>query len=159
MFSIDESRRVETDVHKIVSDHDDILWHDGPILWVGKNKYGNWVLAVSVDEDYEKKIERHFALHILDWMYKAYKKGEYTYRHFMQCMNQVYTIDVSWETGEEIVYELRFNDIPEDYLPTKDSFHPDIVPTEKAKKRMEEDYDEFDRLQGRLSLTTTAVKK
>ena len=145
MFAIDEGKRTDKDVCKIVSKRE-VIFADGmeEILWAGRNKYGNWVLAVSVDEDRESKIDRHFAVHVLDWMYNAFRRGEYTYRHFMQGMNQVYVVDTRWDTDEETVYELRFNEIPEDYLPSKDSFCPGAEPTKEAREHMKEDYDEWD---------------
>ena len=125
MFAIDSHKIIDTDVPVIAYEYDVLLEYDEPILYVGRNVHGTRIIGSSVDEDVTSGISRHFAIAISECDYSRYYRGEVSYRELMNVADIIYVIDKRWDNGtKRTIAALDINDVPEDYLPSKDTFHP-----------------------------------
>ncbi|QWR78418.1 hypothetical protein [Candidatus Magnetomonas plexicatena] len=124
MFEINQNKLTRTDLHKIVSNYEVLIYYDMPILFTGTNAYGNIIIGSSVDEDYENKIERVFHVIVDSVVYSDYLSQKTTYREILEKAESFFVIDRVFDESEEKVYSVDINEIPEEYLPTDESFCP-----------------------------------
>ena len=124
MFNIPLYRKVPSDTPIITSEYKVLHFDHMPILYCGKNRRGEIVLGSSVDEDYEKGIERHFSVPIDLATYSAFINGAISYRDVLEQSKVVFVIDRSFDGRSSDIYYVPFSKIPKGYLPLPDSFCP-----------------------------------
>ncbi len=108
----------------ITREYKDILFDDEPILYCGKNSFGNWILGSSIDEDFEKKIDWHFhAVVYFDLLSKFFKR-ELSYLEVMKKTSDLFILEKAFDNSYMKAFPIDFEDIPKDYLPTEDSLCP-----------------------------------
>lgn len=108
----------------ITCEYKDILFDDEPILYCGKNSFGNWILGSSIDEDYDKKIDWHFhAVVYFDLLSKFFKR-ELSYLEIMKKTSDLFILEKAFDNSYMKAFPIDFEDIPKDYLPTENSFCP-----------------------------------
>jgi hypothetical protein len=126
MFKISDTHRIETDL-PIISENYQILHFDEiPILFTGMNRFGNRIIGSSVDEDYTVGFERYFHI-ILDAAdYTAFLRRRKSYRSLLQEAKPIFVLDMLFEEGSKTptIYQLTFEEIPDDYKPLQDSYCP-----------------------------------
>ena len=125
MFSIHPSKKIITDFPIIISDYTVLLDDDNEsILFSGKNKYLKTVLCSLVENDYETKICRYFHIVIKEEEYEDFINGKITYLEICK-RHDMYIIDENFNKDDDIaqMYKVTYKDIPEDYLPTNESYY------------------------------------
>ncbi|KPK87876.1 hypothetical protein AMJ80_11660 [bacterium SM23_31] len=127
MFHIDKNKIIVSSLPIIVDGYNDLLFDDEPILYTGFNKDGNIIIGSSVDEDYEKKIERHFHSQVSKEIYFNFLKQEISYRRLLEEVQSFFVIDSSFDGKTTTIYLVNIKDIPEDYLPTYEAYCPEEV--------------------------------
>jgi len=124
MFSFNR-KIVESDI-PLISDYiKTLIFDDEPILYVGKNRYGNYIIGSSVDEDRENRVEWFFHTVITFDDYQRFLRKEITYLDMLKDNNNIFIIEKSFDNSFVKVFPIDFFEIPEDYRPTSDSFFPD----------------------------------
>ncbi len=124
MFEIEPYREVPTDLPVIKSEYHVLHFDDEPILYSGKNRYGDIVLGSSVDEDYEGRIERHYCVPVDLATYSSFINGNISYYDILCQSKSIFVVDSDFDGKSFRTYLLPLADIPSDYLPMPDSFCP-----------------------------------
>jgi hypothetical protein len=124
MFNLN-SNPTESDMPLIVSNYKDLLFDEMPILFIGTNKYSNRIIGSLIAEDYDKKFTRFLHTIIDDSTYYDFISKKITYLELIISSNNRYIIDETF-SGDKFVFSIKFEDIPEEYLPLEDSYCPEI---------------------------------
>lgn len=125
MFDFAKDKKMSSDIAQIHSNYKVLLYDEEPILYVGKNKYGGYVLGSSIDENFRKNIEWHFHTLITPETYRDFINKKITYLEILKNSNDLFVLEKSFDNSQVEIYPINLNEIPEDYLPTPDSFCPD----------------------------------
>ena len=104
-----------------------LLFDVVPILYTGKNKYGNYIIGSSVDEDDDEGFERYFHIIVSRSDFRAYHEQKVSYLDLLKASPTIYVIDKFIRTGNQQIGILRFSDIPIEYVPTSQTYFPDSV--------------------------------
>jgi hypothetical protein len=120
-----------TELPLISDNYQVLLFDDEPILFSGTNKFGNIILGSSIDEDYEKKIERYFHVIIEPKTYLDFINKKISYYSILKNSKNIFIVATSFDKSDTGSTPISFNDIPKEYLPSEDTFCPDceIQPT------------------------------
>ena len=102
-----------------------LLFDVVPILFTGKNKYGNYIIGSSVDEDYEKSFERYFHIIVSRSDFRAYHKQEISYLDLLKNSPTIYVLDKYDRTEKIKIGILTFSEIPKEYRPTSQTYFPE----------------------------------
>jgi len=125
MFSFSKDKKISSDVAQIHSGYKVLLYDEEPILYVGKNKYGSYVLGSSIDENFQENTEWHFHTLITFEAYRDFINKKITYLEILKESNDVFILEKSFDNSQIDIYQIKLSEIPEDYLPTLDSFCPE----------------------------------
>ncbi len=123
MFKLNKENLVEYDSRFIIeTDYEDLVYYDHPILFTGKNVHGVRIVECTIDESIEEGWETHFCLIVDDTFYDDLIKDKITLRKLIEGYNIIYIKKCFWEAELFEIYATPFDDIPDEYLPTKDSY-------------------------------------
>jgi hypothetical protein len=125
MFTFSKDKKISSDVAQIHSDYKVLLYDEEPILYIGKNKYGGYVLGSSIDENFQENTEWHFHSLITSETYREFINKKITYLEILKDSNDVFILEKSFDNSQIDIYQIKLSEIPEDYLPTPDSFCPE----------------------------------
>lgn len=109
----------------IVGDYEDLLYHDGPLLFTGKTKDGRRVVGSLAKMDVSE--DRYFHAVLSDDAYKLFEAGEVSLRTAYQDAPFLAIVSVFDKGEEPNTREIQFADAPEDELPTEESYLPRSV--------------------------------
>ena len=96
----------------IVSDHKVLHYDESPILFTGRNDFGNWVIGSSVEIDPVTKVERLFYSIINDRMHEDFLSGKISYLQLLEKSAPVFVVDELPDKKIEKYYTLEFWEIP-----------------------------------------------
>ena len=124
MFELKKENLVEYDkaLYKIVSDYEDLMYYDGPIVFSGKNQYGTIIVGCIIDNDYEGGYDANFIMFLSKVDYDALLISHWTMRDLVESSDTVHIRRFFWEPDRIEMYKVLVKDIPEEYMPTKDSY-------------------------------------
>ena len=124
MFKLKKENLVEYDkaLYKIVSDYEDLMYYDGPIVFSGKNSYGTIIVGCIIENDYKGGYDANFIMFVSKVDYDALIIGHWTMRDLIESNDTVHISKFFWESEQSEIYKILVSSIPEDYMPTKDSY-------------------------------------
>jgi len=114
------------DLPLIESEYRVVHFDEEPILYSGKNKYGNRVLGLLVGDDYEENLERSFHVIVTKKQYIDFILKKVTFLELMRHSVPIFIIDYNYVEDNTVIYDVEFQDIPESYLPSDESFCPSL---------------------------------
>ncbi len=126
MIKLKDKKCASKNLWEIVTDYEDLLFYDEPILWTGKNVFGTRVLASSIDEDDKKKIEQHFYILVDDEVYEKFIKKEIDYLSILKNASYkglLFLIERQYQNKWIDSFYIKLSEIPKEYLPLKDSYY------------------------------------
>lgn len=125
MFTFPKDKKISSEITQIHSGYKVLLYDEEPILYVGKNKYGSYVLGSSIDENFQENTEWHFHTLITSETYRDFINKKTTYLEILKNSNVIFIIEKSFDNSQIDIYQIKLSEIPEDYLPTSDSLCPE----------------------------------
>ena len=108
---------------KIESDYTVLHFNEIPMLFSGKNKYGNRIVGSIMCEDEDNDIERYLYILVLEADYIKFIKRKISYMKLIEKQTQVFIIDKNSD-GTKKIYCLHLSEIPPCYLPNDKIFCP-----------------------------------
>jgi len=122
LFEI-QSSPIETDLPIIVKNVEYLLYYDFPLLYIGENKYRNFVLGYWVGYDEKEKIERYFHVILDSETYYHYVNKKITLLDILKRAKPIFIMDYNKE-GKLTIYQVNIDKIPIEYLPPEESYYP-----------------------------------
>lgn len=104
-----------------------LIYFDEPILFTGINPNNQKIIGSSIDYFYTENINAYFHAVVSNFNYKAFMNGEISLARIYERAHRLFVVHYTDDhSGEEpmltVVYQVKWEDIPEEYRPTKDSF-------------------------------------
>lgn len=124
MIKLSKNKKITTDIPFITERFTILHYDQEPILFSGFNRYGNRILASSVDSDKKKKVEIYFYVLIDEKTYTSFFHREITYKKILSDSDFIFLIKSSFDNTSTEVYIISFNEIPQTYVPLDDSYCP-----------------------------------
>jgi hypothetical protein len=105
----------------IAYDYEDLLYDDGPVLFVGRNSLGDPVVGSLID--YGKGFVAYFHSVVPESVFADFRQRVISYPELMRLASSLYVL--RWGAGvEPTVYPVHFVDIPKSYKPDEQAFYP-----------------------------------
>ena len=123
MFKI-TIKPLKTNDWKIVTNYEELYFYEIPMLFTGFNKKNQRIMASSVYEDFENKIERFFYIIISEPLFEKFLQQKITLLQILQNNQPFFVVDEAFDRSKSTVYNVNHNDIPPKYLPLEDSYYP-----------------------------------
>lgn len=108
----------------LASDHTVLHFDDFPILFYGKNAYGNKIIGSHLDEDYENKKLLRLHTIVSDRVFFDFISQKITYLELLRSSTEIFLIKESFDLRVTTAHKIDFGMIPLEYLPTNKSFCP-----------------------------------
>lgn len=125
MFNLPENKKCSVDLPLIERDEAILLFDEVPILFTGISKYNSHIIGISIDEDTEAGLEWYFHLVVTDEDYFSYTHRQVSYLSLLERASVLYVIEKDVRGDRDVtVYQIAFEDVPEDYRPLPSSFFP-----------------------------------
>lgn len=126
MFAINSPSTVTTNFPMIVDNYRVLHYEDeDPILFVGTNQFGSWIIGSSVEEDDSEGVERFFHVPVTYPSYSSFLNGKKSYREIIESVDSLFVIDKPYEQSRQAIQYLVTPElVPSVYLPSEDSFCP-----------------------------------
>jgi hypothetical protein len=125
MFPIEEDRIVDTDLPLIVSNYRVLLCDEGlPILFTGTNRYGNYVVGSSVDENYEDGVERYFHILVEPTDYLLFKSRKLSYLELLTRAKPIFVVDKLINEDANRIFQINIEEVPDDHRPSEQALYP-----------------------------------
>lgn len=125
MFPVNYPKFLDKNLPLIDGEMSVLLFDKLPILFTGKNKYENYIIGSSVDEDYENDFERYFHIIVTRSDFRDYYKRKISYLDLLKNSSVIYVIDKYAETDKQVIGTLLFSEIPKEYRPTSQTYFPE----------------------------------
>jgi hypothetical protein len=97
-----------------------------PILFTGFNKKGNRIIASSVETNIDEHYELFFHSIIDEQQYISFITKKITYRDILIDVGLIFTIKMPFDQSNVEVFATTFTDIPDKFIPSIDSYCPDL---------------------------------
>jgi len=124
MLKFEKHTPANANTANIIKDYEELDSYDGyPLIYLGKNQLDNYLIGSLVEIDYELRLTRYMQVPISDEQYIKYKNREITYRQILQNTDSIFIFDIT-DHGESI-YEIEGKQLPEEYLPSENSYIPE----------------------------------
>ena len=117
---------VATNIPLIVDNYRALHYEDeDPILFVGTNHFGSWIIGSSVEEDDSKAAEIFFHVPVTYSSYSSFLNGKKSYREIIESADSLFVIEKPYNQSlRTIRYLITPEQVPSEYLPLEDSFCP-----------------------------------
>ena len=126
MFKIDDKYKTATKRFEITNSSYVLLYADKePFLFGGKNNDGEFIMASIMEEDDDFTL-RFMYLITTEKEYGDLIDRKITYRQVVENAQAVFILDTDVNKVNAISWEVPLPEIPEDCLPTKDTYLPKI---------------------------------
>lgn len=116
------------DFHLIV-ENKRVLFNDGEndIIYTGLNKYNNRLLCFIMFEDDENNFLRYTHMLLSEKQYSDFINQQTSLREILETNESVFLVDLDYNLNEIDQNLVYVAEIPENYLPLKDSYCPDFI--------------------------------
>jgi len=114
MFSFNKDNPVDKRLVLIVSDFQVLLDNEEPILYIGKNEVETYIIGVSIDEDFTKRIEWHFHILVTHKLLKDFIKKQVTLNDVMKNGTSIFILEKTFDNSTMQYYPIEYKDIPID---------------------------------------------
>ncbi len=122
--------RVMSKLLLIESNYLELLTDDDPMLYTGTSSFGNRVIGSIVEDNDEDQFLRYFHVLASDKLYAEFITGRTSLYKVFEETEIVYLIDFNYDRTLKGIIPLRFNEIPNQWMPLENSYCPDFcIPT------------------------------
>lgn len=128
MFDFDKTLVAGVGVAKIVSERDDLIYDEYPILFTGLNKNGYRVIGSYLNHDQESDDDIIYFAHlsISTSAFDSFLSKKITCRELFEVTEEVYILEKNYDENKEVYYTIPLSDFPDNYYPAIDSFCPEL---------------------------------
>ncbi len=126
-FNLHNRQIIKSDLVEIVSNYKILHFDEFPILFIGTNKYGNKIIGSHLEEDDTSKTILTLHTILTNKEYHQFMNQQKSYLEILKNSNSVSIVDKDYKFKIRRAYDIDFNSIPKDYLPTQESFCPSTV--------------------------------
>lgn len=123
MFPVTHSKFINRKAALIDGEPNIILFDETPILFTGRNKYGNHIIGTRVRESRESEDERYFHVMVTPEDFRLFSLGFKSYLELLKEADEIFVIDRD-RKARDSVGTIEFQNIPQQFLPTEHSFFP-----------------------------------
>ncbi len=113
-----------TEKAQIQSDYTVLHFDEFPILFSGKNRFGERIIGSLVCEQQEEGALEYFHSFVAAEDFDAFIHQKLTYLDLMKKALRIFHLKTSYQGEILVCKQLAFNKIPSGYLPSKRSFCP-----------------------------------
>jgi len=110
----------------IAKDYEELLYHDYPILFVGKNSQNATIVGSFVE--HLNDVDVYLYSVVDDMIYCQFENQTISYREMLKKARNIYNVRFD-DDQKAKVYAVSFSDIPDDYLPSPTAKFPGVVST------------------------------
>lgn len=135
-FNLNSYKDERFDANLLITEDDDLkilIDDDDPIVFTGKSVFGNRIVFSIIEDLPEEVILRYFAVIVDELYYKDLINNKISLRELYEDSNRIYIVDFSYKNEIKNIYNLTFTDLPDNWLPLKDSYLN--LKNENIKKR------------------------
>lgn len=118
---------VHTDLPFIADGYTVLHYDQEPILFTGFNNKNSRIIGSAVETNYELRYEIHFHTIVAQSVYKDFINKKISYRKILSDSGFLFAVKSSFDETSVEVYAVNFEEIPEKFLPSPDSFCPDLL--------------------------------
>lgn len=126
-FNLHNRQIIKSDLVKIVNNYKTLHFDEFPILFMGTNKYGNKIIGSHLEENDTSKTILNLYIILTNKEYHQFMNQQKSYLEILQNSNSISIVEKDYKFKIRRVYDIDFDSIPKDYLPTKESFCPSTV--------------------------------
>lgn len=126
-FNLNIKKLLKNDLIEIVSNYSVLHFDEFPILYIGTNKYGNKIIGSHLEDDDETK--SIFTLHTIltNKEFHQFMNGKISYLEILKQSSSISIVDKDYKFKIRNAYDIDFQSLPIEYLPTEDSFCPSTI--------------------------------
>lgn len=124
MFSVKHLRFPSKKTALFKGDVRILLFDEVPVLFTGKNFTNSFLIGSNLEIDYNKGIERYLHSVVTPEDFRLFQSGHISYLEVLHRTEQIFVIDRYAKSGKEKIAVISFSQIPQDLLPSTDSFFP-----------------------------------
>lgn len=124
MFALNPDRAVFMPYPLIVSGYEELLYHDGPVLYSGVNAFGDYVIGLTVEEHDATRVVRSFHVVVRKSQYADFIMGRVPLLQLYRDSPPLFVVDQPYDGGPAVVYPVALSEVPEDYLPLESATCP-----------------------------------
>jgi hypothetical protein len=126
MIRLPKNKKIITDIPFINEGYTVLHYDQEPILFSGYNRYGNRIIASSVETDVKKKTDFFFHVLVDDKTYADFFLRKITYKNILKAVGSFFLIKSDFGNPNLDIYIVSISDIPEKYIPLDDSYCPEF---------------------------------
>ena len=94
MFPISATSQVTMNFPLIEDNYRVLHYEDeDPILFVGTNQFGSWIIGSSIEEDDSTAVERFFHVPVTYPSYASFLNGKKSYREIIESTDSLFVIE------------------------------------------------------------------
>lgn len=127
MIEISKTKYQALDVYTKITHEIKVLHFDEePILFTGYNRLENILLCSVIDDNCGTKIKQFLEVIIDKNTLNDFLTKKITYLNILEKSCKIFVVNKSFDNKIYKSYYINFEDIPKEYLPSKDSFCPEL---------------------------------
>lgn len=126
-FNLENKQIIKLDLVEIVDNYKVLHFDEFPILYIGTNKFNNKIIGSHLEEDDDN--QSIYTLHTIltNKEYHQFLNRKISYLNLLQNSNSISIVKKDFSFKLKKCYDIKFSDIPEDYVPTAESYCPKLV--------------------------------
>lgn len=122
MIELNNKNNEKVDYPIITQDYCVLHFDERPILFAGKDNEKKMIVASALDENLENRIFRYIYAYIFIDDYGRFLDGLISYRELLKFSYSILITDLYEDRDVTETYNIKFDDLPDIYKPTEDSF-------------------------------------
>lgn len=127
MFPIKKHKAIVSDLPILTDNYYELLGDENPILYTGTNRYGNTIIASIIEDDYENETIYYYHIIIDSKTYYDFTKKNISLYEILKKEKIVHIVSKDYQENTIDYNIIAVEDIPEEYLPYKDSYCPELA--------------------------------
>lgn len=126
-FNLNPKQILKNDQVEITDNYSVLHFDEFPILYIGTNKFGNKIIGSHLEEDDETKTI--FTLHTIltNKEYHQFMNRKISYLEILKQTSALSLVQKDFKFNIQKAFDFDFESIPTEYLPTSESFCPQLV--------------------------------
>lgn len=126
-FNLHTRQILKIDQVEIVSNYSVLHFDDFPILYIGTNKYGNKIIGSHLEEDDDTKTILTLHTILTNKEFHQFMNGKISYLDILKQSSSLSLVQKDYKFKIQKAFDIEFDSIPIEYLPTKESYCPSTV--------------------------------
>lgn len=132
-FNLENKEIIKLDLVEIVDNYKVLHFDEFPILYIGTNKFNNKIIGSHLEEDDDCQAIYTLQTILTNKEYHQFVNCKISYLDLLRNSNSISIVKKDFSFKIQKSYDIKFSDIPEDYLPTSESYCPILVKSHSFK--------------------------